>query len=341
MLPSRRDPRLRVAMVLLTVQVLGQTVLGFKLSIAQILVTLATAALIDVTVVYRRDRALVWPASALLTGNSIALLLRATGTEHGDWWSLNGVGWFVLAVVLSLASKHLVQWNGRHVFNPSNVGLVWTLLVIGPSSVFPQYLYWGPLGVPVVLTTLVLVVGGIWVLRPLRMLPMVVAFLVTLGVLVGGLALSGAEFFAIWHSGPVTGWFYWVTIVWSPETLVFVLFMMSDPSTSPRAPRQRVMFGAVTAAVAAVMLSFQPTEFGVKLALLASLTVWTAMAPIVTVIAGRAGSASTQPRRSVDGRMLATVAIILVGATVMTASLAGDERLLLLEQGRSGIRNPQ
>jgi hypothetical protein len=45
-LPSLRDPRLHVAAVLLTLQVLGQTVLGFRLSIAQILACLVAGALI-------------------------------------------------------------------------------------------------------------------------------------------------------------------------------------------------------------------------------------------------------------------------------------------------------
>ena len=29
----------------------------------------------------------MWPASALLTGNGVAFILRVPGTQHGDWWS--------------------------------------------------------------------------------------------------------------------------------------------------------------------------------------------------------------------------------------------------------------
>jgi len=47
LLPSIRDPRLHVAAVLLTLQALGQTVLDFRLSIAQILICLAAGALIE------------------------------------------------------------------------------------------------------------------------------------------------------------------------------------------------------------------------------------------------------------------------------------------------------
>ena len=58
-LPSVRDPRLHVAMVLLTLQALGQTVLGFRLSIAQILVCLATGALIEFGVAFFKDKQLL------------------------------------------------------------------------------------------------------------------------------------------------------------------------------------------------------------------------------------------------------------------------------------------
>src|SRR6202011_2969089 len=75
-LPSIRDPRLHVAAVLLTLQVLGQTVLGFRLSIAQILACLAAGALIEFAVSFFKDKTIMWPASGLLTGNSTAFILR-------------------------------------------------------------------------------------------------------------------------------------------------------------------------------------------------------------------------------------------------------------------------
>src|SRR5437762_14293178 len=89
LLPSIRDPRLHVAAVLLTLQVLGQTVLNFRLSVAQILVCLAAGALIEFSVAFFKDKVILWPASGLLTGNSTAFILRVPGTLHGDWWSLH------------------------------------------------------------------------------------------------------------------------------------------------------------------------------------------------------------------------------------------------------------
>ena len=73
----------------------------------------------------------MWPASALITGNGVAFILRVPGTQHGDWWSLRGWWIFVGTAAVSLLSKHVIQLGGRHIFNPSNIGLVLCFLVLG------------------------------------------------------------------------------------------------------------------------------------------------------------------------------------------------------------------
>jgi hypothetical protein len=355
-LPSRRDPRLRLSAVILALQVLGQTVLGFKLSIAQILVSIGVCAAIDAALIFRSSHVLAWPASGILTGNSVAFILRASGTRHGDWWSLHGVQWFVLACLLSLLSKHLIRPGGRHLFNPSNVGLVWTLLVIGPGLVFPQYLWWGAFGVPVALAFAVILLGGLWVLPSVRMVPMAASFLITLAVLVGLLAAGGRSFVAIWHNGPLTGTQYWANICLSPELLVFAFFMMSDPQTAPRAARARVVYGAATAAIAAGLLAFQTTEFGIKLAILSSLTLTCALAPQMEKLmrrkesglpvpepgpARQPGAATWRLRRAAANPVAIAILIIVVAAPVATLRLIGNNEIVVIERGLTGSRNPQ
>jgi hypothetical protein len=104
-LPSIRDPRLHLAAVITSLQVLGQNALGFELSIAQILVSLGTCAIIEFTIMFFTRQVLAWPASALLTGNGVAFLLRVNGTEHGQWWSLRGAHIFAATAAVSVLSK--------------------------------------------------------------------------------------------------------------------------------------------------------------------------------------------------------------------------------------------
>ena len=79
LLPTVRDPRLHLAGVIVSLQVLGQVAFDFQLSIAQILVSLLTAAVLEVAITFRGQRVLMWPASALLTGNGVAFVLRVPG----------------------------------------------------------------------------------------------------------------------------------------------------------------------------------------------------------------------------------------------------------------------
>lgn len=355
--PSFRDPRLWLSAVIMTVHVLGQTVLGFKVSIAQILISIGVGAAIEAAVTLHRQQVLAWPASGILTGSGVALILRASGTEHGDWWSLNGIHFFVIAVLLSLLSKYLVRPGGRHLFNPSNVGLVWALLVIGPAHVFPQYLWWGPNDVGVAAVYGVIFVGAFFILRRVRMVPMALAFLVPYVTLIGLFAAAGQSFIAIWHDGPVSGLSYWLNVALSPEVLIFVFFMMSDPQTAPSSRLGRMLYGTATALVAAGLIFFQPTEFGVKLAILSSLTVACAFVPLIERVARRierpvAGIAAVAPplrRRPFWARLAVAVrspavvaaAIIATAAPLNTAALAGNEQLVLIERGLTGEANAQ
>lgn len=343
--PSLHDPRLRLSAVIITLHILGQTVLGFKVSIAQILFTVVLCALIEVALSLLRDAALIWPASGLLTGSSIAFILRASGTRHGDWWSLHGIQYFALAAVISLLSKHLLRPGGKHLFNPSNVGIVSTLLLAGPARVFPQYLWWGDLHAPVLAALTVILLGGLWVLRPVRMYAMAASFLATFTVLVGVFALSGRRFVAVWHSGPVTGMSFWLIIAASPEVLVFAFFMMPDPRTTPSTVRGRVIFGVLTAALAGALLFFQPTEFGIKLAILSSLTFTCALAPVLDgSIRARLRAWQRDARRM--GKVLlnpvvVSIVVIALAAPLDTAALSRDTQVILIERGQTGSHNPQ
>src|SRR5581483_3219701 len=202
-LPSLGDPRLHVALVIGSVQVLGQVALGFELSVAQILVCLGVCAAIEVGAALWRERVLMWPASALLTGNSVALIMRTAGTRHGDWWSLQGIEVFVAACVVSMGSKLLLLRGGRHVFNPSNLGLVAAFTLYGTQRANPQDLWWGAWSPGLAVTMAVIVAGGVAIALRLRMLGLCAAFLAALAAGTAVIAAGGHCITARWHYGAV------------------------------------------------------------------------------------------------------------------------------------------
>jgi Na+-translocating ferredoxin:NAD+ oxidoreductase RnfD subunit len=273
--PSIRDPRLHVAAVLLTLQALGQTVLGFRLSIAQILACLATGALIEFFVTFFKDKAIIWPASGLLTGNSTAFILRVPGTLHGQWWSTRGIWIFIGVVAFGMATKYLIRWKGRHIFNPSNVALVLAFVVLGPKYTEPLDLWWIPMGPWMIVTYAILIVGGLLIAWELRLLGLVLGFMVAFAAFTA-LALAPVPdhcMVASWHVTPMCGRELWQILVSSPEILIFALFMVPDPRTVPEGQLARVVFGVCVALLAVVLLGPTTLEFWTKTAILASLVI--------------------------------------------------------------------
>ena len=205
----------------------------FQLSIAQILVALLTSAILEVGIAFRRQRVIMWPASALLTGNGVAFVLRVPGTEHGDWWSMDGAWIFAATSAVALLSKYLIRVRGRHIFNPSNFGLVLCFLLLGAERADPLALWWGPLSPALVFALALIVVGGFSILRRLHLVGVAVGFWLAFAAGIGVLAASGHTMTAAWHVGPIEGAEFWWLLVSSPEILVFLFFMITDPRTIP------------------------------------------------------------------------------------------------------------
>jgi hypothetical protein len=291
-LPTLRDPRLHVAVVTLSVHVLGQVGLGFRLSVPQILAAILTCVVIEVAVTFRQTRSFVWPASAMLTGSGVALILRVVGTPLGDHWST--YAWYVYAGVagLALLTKYVVRYHGLQVFNPSNIGLVLAFLVLGSERVEPLDFWWVPLDAWMIAAYAVIVVGGMLITRRLHLLAMAVTFWVTFTIGIGILAGSGHCMTANWAFAPVCGTDFVRVLATSPEVMIFVFFMVTEPRSVPASRVGRVVFAWLVAVMCTLLIAPQTTEFGTKVGLLAGLAVLCAARPILERVLPESRSAA-------------------------------------------------
>ena len=335
LLPKVSDPRLHLAAVIFSLQALGQTVLGFDLSIAQILMCLATCAVIEVGLAFWQQRILMWPASGLLTGNGVAFILRVPGTEHGDWWSVRGAPIFISVAAFSILSKHVIRIKGRHLFNPSNIGLVVCFLILGSQYADPQDLWWGPISPGLAAALVVIFVGGAAITARQRLLPVAVAFFVTFA---GGTALLAARGHCVsarWKVGPVCGGSYWWVLISSPEILVFLFFMITDPRTIPSGRVARVGHGALVGILATLLVAPQTTEFATKVSILAALVIACAARPVLdrwapsidssrdTVTSWLRTSRDGSPALARRSAAVASLVAVFALAVVVTAMTAG------------------
>jgi len=328
LLPSIRDPRLHVAAVLLTLQVLGQTVLNFRLSVAQILICLATGALIEFGYGFFKDKTIMWPASGLLTGNSTAFILRVPGTSHGDWWSTHGIWIFIGVVAFSMASKYLIRWRGRHIFNPSNLGLVLAFVILGPQYTEPQDLWWIPMGPWMIVTYAILIGGGLYIAWELKLLGLELGYMAAFAAFAALALLPVPDhcMIASWYATPMCGEQLWQILVTSPEVLIFAFFMIPDPRTVPDGQAGRFVFGVLVAFLSVVLLGPTTLEFWTKTAILASLVFACAgrfaLARFLAPLEAGGGAFEVIRRLGARGPAVLGVAALLLAALPLSAELS-------------------
>src|SRR5262249_53159158 len=123
------DPRVYQIAVLGTLLGYGLVALHFEVGPAQAAVTIG-AALAAQWLGTRWGRLPAFdPRSALISALSLCLLLRSPS-----------LGAAAAAAALAIGSKFALRWNGKHVFNPTNLALV-ILLASGAAWVSPGQ--WG------------------------------------------------------------------------------------------------------------------------------------------------------------------------------------------------------
>src|SRR5262245_53454296 len=267
----------------------------------------------------------MWPASALLTGNGVAFVLRVPGTEHGDWWSMNGWWIFAGTSAIALLSKYVIRVRGHHVFNPSNFGLVLCFLLLGAERADPLALWWGALSPALVLALVLIVAGGFLILRRLHLVGIAVGFWLAFAAGIGVLAASGHSMTAAWHVGPIEGAEFWWLLVSSPEILVFLFFMITDPKTIPASPGGRRVYAVGVGLLATLLIAPQITEYATKVAVLSALALACAVRPIALLLhRTRAGQrvAALRPTARVRAPRAALGAAALAGGLCFAALVA-------------------
>lgn len=169
-----------------------------------------------------------WPhlASAYITGISVGILMRST-----LWWP------FILCSLLSISSKYALRLHGRHLWNPSNLGMS-VLLFLAPQAVASLAQQWG---------------NDLWPL--LVIWPLGSIILYRLGRLHITLAYVAAFLPLSLLRSVVSGtpWISEVAPLTGPMYQLFIFFMITDPATTTRTWRRQCAV-AVLVAVAETAL---------------------------------------------------------------------------------------
>jgi hypothetical protein len=169
----------------------------------------------------------------------------------------------VFATAVGVASKWVfrapVGGGTRHFLNPSNFGITVTLLLFPWVGIAPPYQFTENLGGvgDWVLPAIVVITGSFLNIRLTRKLPLILGWL-------GGFALQAVIRSWIFGVPPVPG----LTPMTGLAFVLFTYYMVTDPGTTPSAPRSQALFGASVAAMYGLLMSVH-VVFGLFFALTA------------------------------------------------------------------------
>ena len=269
-----KNPKLRLfafwyfTMLMIVWNILGHTYLGFEQSWAAPFVGVGSAVafqfLLEWVDARARGRELRFAGgwtnlvnslpAAFIPGFACAMLLYS----NERLWPI------VFAVALSIGSKVLLRapvGEGRtqHIFNPSNFGVALTLVLFPQVGFAPPYHFTEN-------------ITGVWdwILPGIILLSGIVIH----GCFTGRLPLVGAWIGGFILQGQIRAWLFHTPLLvplmpmTSAAFIVFTLYMVPDPATTPLNPWRQAFFG-LSAALVYGVIQVLHLVFGLFFALLA------------------------------------------------------------------------
>ena len=216
------DPRLYQIGTLASLLVYGMGWLDFDITPGRVAVLLTTVLVTQWTCdrLFQGGSPFASSArSALISGLSLCLLLRTNRTDLA-----------VIAAIVTIACKFLIRVDGKHLFNPTDGGIVAMLLLTNRVWVSP-----GQWGAAAFFAFLLACVGSLVVNRAARS-DVTFAFLLAYASFVVGRSLYLGE--------PLTIPLHRLE---SGALVLFAFFMISDPKTTPDSRIGRLLFATLVA----------------------------------------------------------------------------------------------
>ena len=221
---SAIDPRYLIVFLITLVLVLGEARYGILGGYDRLATTLGISLVSEVVLSWWLRGRVANLASAYITGISLSLLIKP---QANILWP------FALGAFLAIASKYVLTYRGRHLWNPSNFSIALLLLVAADSVAVLSHQWGNDLRINLVIWAFGLVIA--WRAKVLHVTLAYVAcfiiFALIRNVIVGGPLLA--------ELAPITG----------PMYQLFVFFMVTDPRTTVSTRKGRIVVVAIVALV--------------------------------------------------------------------------------------------
>lgn len=225
---SRIEPRYLIVFLITLVLVVGEARYGILGGYQRLASALGACVLVEALLSRWLKGSFANLSSAYITGISLSLLIKP---QSSLLWP------FVLGGFLAIASKYVLTYRGRHLWNPSNFAIALLLLVAADSVAILSH-QWGN----DIRTNLVIWIFGLLIASRAGVLHVTVTYVVSFVILAWVRHLiAGDPLLA--EVAPITG----------PMYQLFIFFMITDPRTTVSTQSGRIAVAIVVALVEAII----------------------------------------------------------------------------------------
>ena len=204
----------------------GQFTYGILDSYLNLVVSVVTCLVTEVILARTVLHAKKNLSSAYISGISIGILIRS-----------NMMWPYAMCALLSIMSKYVLRYKGRHLWNPSNFGVSW-MLFMAPLAVAGLSIQWGNnLAAMAVIWCL-----GLVIVNRAKRLHVSIAYVISFAVLAWVRSLITHDAFLA-ELSPLTG----------PMYQLFVFFMVTEPATGVSTRKGRILVVIAVALVEFVL----------------------------------------------------------------------------------------
>ncbi len=206
----------------------GLLFLGWDAQVSYFLVAIGVCMATQTIWILAKDLSFHSLKSAMISALGLCLLLHTAS-----------IGWMALAAFLTISAKFVLRVDGKHIFNPTNLGII-AIILLGGGWVSPGQ--WGSGEAVYAL----FFSGAALVLFGVKRWDVAVSFLASLFILesIRTVGYLGWEWDVVLHKFE------------SGTVILFAFFMITDPRTSPNSRKGRVVW-----AMAIATLSFIVSQF--------------------------------------------------------------------------------
>jgi enediyne biosynthesis protein E5 len=220
------ENRYLAPMLITSILLVGQVSYGLLESFSRTALAIAAAMLLELALgrlFYGKFPNL---ASSYITGISVGILIRSPA-----FWP------YALCSAISITSKYVIRWKGRHLWNPSNFAIC-VLLLLAPEAVSTLSIQWG---------------NDIWPLLIVWTLGALITWRVKRFHITATYVISFIAFAAV--RGLITdhGFQAEVAPITGPMYQLFIFFMITDPRTTVKPKWAQCLVAFLVAAMEMVL----------------------------------------------------------------------------------------